>query len=177
MQFEPTTIEGLIAVRLQRHEDERGSFARLFCTHEFAAKGLVTAFVQESLSVTRLAGTIRGMHYQRPPQAEVKFVRCVRGAVYDVVADLRPESSSYLRWQGFHLSAENDLALYIPKGCAHGFQSLKDNSEILYHMDTPYNPFASDGFRYDDPTIEISWPRPIRMIAEKDLAWPALSSR
>ena len=108
MIFEQTEIDGLVAVRLQRHDDERGSFARLFSSNEFAAHGLPRTFVQQSLSVTRRAGTIRGMHFQRPPHAEVKFVRCVRGAIYDVVADLRPESPSHLRWQGFRRSRRSD---------------------------------------------------------------------
>ena len=172
MLFETTEIHGLIAVWLQRHEDERGSFARLFCREEFAARGLVTDFVQESLSVTRRAGTVRGMHFQTGAHAEVKFVRCVRGAVFDVVADMRPDSPTYRRWQGFHLSADEDLALYIPKGCAHGFQSLENDSEVLYQMDTPYAPQAAGGFRYDDPVYGIAWPRPVTMVAERDLAWP-----
>jgi dTDP-4-dehydrorhamnose 3,5-epimerase len=174
MKFETTTIPGLFAVKLERHVDARGSFARLFCRDDFAASGLETAFVQESLSVTRQAGTIRGMHFQTEPHQEVKFVRCVRGAIYDVVADLRPESLGLHRWQAFELSPESDIALYIPKGCAHGFQTLMDDSEVLYQMSTPYAPAAADGFRYDDCMIGITWPRPLAMIAEKDLAWPPL---
>lgn len=176
MLFEPTTIHGVFAVRLKRQKDERGSFARLFCSQEFAEHGLAAAFVQESLSVTRRAGTIRGMHFQPAPHAEVKFVRCVRGAVFDVVADLRPDSPTYRRWEGFHLSARGDLALYIPKGCAHGFQSLEDDSELLYHMDTPFAAHAAAGFRYDDPAYGIVWPRPVTIIAAKDLAWPPLAN-
>jgi dTDP-4-dehydrorhamnose 3,5-epimerase len=175
MRFETTTITGLVAIRLERHVDDRGSFARLFCRDDFAAAGLESEFVQESLSVTLRAGTVRGMHYQRTPHEEVKFVRCVRGAIYDVVADLRPDSPSFHHWQAFELSPESDIALYIPKGCAHGFQTLADDVEVLYQMSTPYVPAAADGFRYDDGTIGIEWPRPVGMIAEKDLSWPPLA--
>jgi len=176
MIFEQTNIGGLVALHLQRDNDERGSFARLFSSNEFAAHGLPRAFVQQSLSVTRRAGTIRGMHFQRPPHAEVKFVRCVRGAIYDVVADLRPESPSHLRWQGFRLEAQGDLALVIPAGCAHGFQSLQDDSEVLYQMDVPYDPAAAAGVRFDDAALGISWPLPVSVIADRDLAWPTLAS-
>jgi dTDP-4-dehydrorhamnose 3,5-epimerase len=174
MRFETTTIPGLFAIRLDRHIDARGSFARLFCKQEFAAAGLETVFVQESLSVSRVGGTLRGMHFQRTPDEEVKFVRCIRGAIYDVVADLRPDSPTYRRWQAFELSADGDLAVYIPKGCAHGFQTLVDDVEILYQMTTPYVPAAADGFRFDDNAIGITWPLPVTVIAEKDLSWPAI---
>ncbi|MBV9377915.1 MAG: dTDP-4-dehydrorhamnose 3,5-epimerase family protein, partial [Alphaproteobacteria bacterium] len=112
----------------------------------------------------------------RPPHAEVKFVRCVHGAIYDVVADLRPESPSHLRWQGFRLEAQGDLALVIPAGCAHGFQSLQDDSEVLYQMDVPYDPAAAAGVRFDDAALGISWPLPVSVIADRDLAWPTLAS-
>jgi dTDP-4-dehydrorhamnose 3,5-epimerase len=174
MRFEPTEIAGLFAVRLTRFADTRGTFARLFCRDTFAAHGLVHSFVQASLSVTHHAGTLRGMHYQRAPHAEVKLVRCVRGTIFDVVADLRPDSPTYLRWQGFELSPESDLALYIPEGCAHGFQTLVDNCEVLYQMSRPYAPSFADGARYDDPALGIAWPRPVTVIAEKDLAWPPI---
>lgn len=177
MLFEPTNIAGLVAIRLERHVDERGSFARLFCRDEFAAQGLTSSFVQASLSVTERAGTLRGMHFQRAPYAEVKFVRCIRGAIHDVVADLRPDSPSYLHWQAFDLSAHGDLSLYIPAGCAHGFQTLQDDCEVLYQMDVPYQPGFADGFRFDDPALGIDWPLPITVIAEKDLEWPPLASR
>jgi dTDP-4-dehydrorhamnose 3,5-epimerase len=175
MRFEATTIPGLLGIRLDRHVDVRGSFARLFCREEFSAHGLESGFVQESLSVTLRAGTLRGMHYQHTPHEEVKFVRCVRGAIYDVVADLRPESPTFHQWQAFELSQEGDLAIYIPKGCAHGFQTLVDDVEVLYQMSTPYVPSAAEGFRYDDSAIGISWLRPIEMIADKDLSWPPLA--
>jgi dTDP-4-dehydrorhamnose 3,5-epimerase len=177
MTFEPTTITDLWAIRLERQTDERGSFARLFDRAAFAAHGLATAFVQESVSVTRAAGTLRGLHFQRTPHGEAKFIRCVRGAIQDVIADLRPASPSFLRWQAFRLSPDDDLCLYVPPGCAHGFQTLADDSEVLYHMDAPYRAEAADGVRFDDPALGIAWPLPVSVIAAKDLAWPSLTSR
>jgi dTDP-4-dehydrorhamnose 3,5-epimerase len=176
MRFDATEIAGLLAVRLERHEDARGSFARTFCRQEFAAHGLVVDFVQASRSVTRLAYTLRGMHFQRPPYAEAKLVRCVRGAIYDVVADLRPHSASYMRWQAFTLEPFGDLSLYIPAGCAHGFQTLVDDTEVLYQMSTEYAPAYADGFRFDDPAFEIAWPRQVASISDKDLTWPRLNA-
>jgi dTDP-4-dehydrorhamnose 3,5-epimerase len=127
--------------------------------------------------VTRLAGAVRGMHFQRPPHAEVKLVRCVRGAIMDVVADLRPTSSSYLRWQAFRLAPEDDVALCIPQGCAHGFQTLQDDCEVLYQMSTPYAASHADGVRYDDPALTIVWPLPVTQINDKDRNWPLLAER
>lgn len=177
MIFEATDIAGAWAVRLERQQDERGSFARLFDREAFAARGLAQDFVQQSLSVSRRAGTLRGMHFQRAPHAETKFVRCVRGAIYDVIADLRRDSPSYGRWQAFRLAAEDDLSLYIPAGCAHGFQTLGDDAEILYQMDAPYVPAAADGFHYVDPFFAIEWPREVAAISQKDRSWPRLSER
>ena len=174
MRFETTGIDGLIAVRLERLEDDRGSFARLFCREEFAAAGLKTEFVQQSLSVTRKAGTLRGMHFQRSPHGETKFVLCVHGAIYDVVADLRPNSPSYLHWQSFRLDAHGEASLYIPAGCAHGFQTLQDDCEVLYQMDVPYRPDFADGCRFDDEALGIKWPLPVTVVAKKDLEWPPL---
>lgn len=177
MKFETTAIPGLTVVRLQRHADARGSFARLFCREEFAAAGLFADIAQASLSVTARAGTLRGMHFQRPPHAEVKYVRCVRGAIHDVVADLRPDSPAYLRWQAFRLEPASDLALCIPQGCAHGFQTLEDDCEVLYQMSTAYAASHADGVRFDDPLLGIVWPREISLINEKDLCWPKLGER
>jgi len=174
MRFEATEIAGLRALRLARFEDARGSFTRLYCRDTFAAEGLADTFVQASLSVTRRALTLRGMHFQRPPHEEVKLVRCVRGRIFDVVADLRRDSPSYLRWQGFELSPESDVALYIPEGCAHGFLTLVDDCEVLYQMSTNYAAEASGGVRFDDPALGIAWPQGPVMVAEKDLRWPAI---
>jgi dTDP-4-dehydrorhamnose 3,5-epimerase len=176
MLFEPTAIDGLWAVRLERFIDERGSFARLFWSEQFAARGLPDRFVQCSLSVTRSAATVRGMHFQRPPHGEVKLVRCVRGAIHDVIVDLRPGSSSYRRWQAFTLAHDNDLALCIPAGCAHGFQTLRDDCEVLYQMDVAYAPGHADGVRFDDPALAIDWPLPVGVVNAKDRTWPLLTA-
>ena len=176
MRFEPTQITGLIAIIREPAVDERGSFARLFCHDQFAAHGLQTRFVQQSISLTTRAGTLRGMHFQHDPHAETKFVACIRGAVYDVVADLRPASPSYRKWQAFRLAADENTSLLIPPGCAHGFQTLCDECAMLYQMDTSYHPDAAAGFRFNDPAFAISWPMPVRLIAPKDLAWPLLES-
>lgn len=177
MRFEPTEIDELSIIVPERHSDERGSFARVFCRDEFKLHGLVTEYVQASVSVTLCAGTLRGMHFQRPPHAETKLVRCVRGEVYDVVADLRPHSPSFGRWQAFHLNERDGLTLYIPDGCAHGFQTLRDECEILYQMSVAYAPQCADGFRFDDPTFQIEWPLPVGVIAPKDLEWSPISER
>jgi dTDP-4-dehydrorhamnose 3,5-epimerase len=177
MRFDATEIAGAFAVRLDWNVDARGAFARLFADDAFAAQGLADRFVQASLSVTRAAGTLRGLHFQRPPHAEVKLVRCVRGVIFDVIVDLRPESPSYLRWQGFELAQQGDLALYIPEGCAHGFQTLCDDCEVLYQMSARYAPNHADGVRYDDPALGVRWPRPISVISERDRAWPAWATR
>ena len=175
MQFNSTTISGLWEIVLERHCDERGSFARSFCRDEFAARGLVSEFVQSSTSVTKRAGTIRGMHFQRAPFAEVKLVRCVRGLIYDVVADLRPESASYMQWQAFELGQETDTSMYIPSGCAHGFQTLTSDAEVTYSMSVPFTPGNGDGFRPDDPAFAIKWPLQATLISPKDGSWPKLA--
>ena len=171
MIFQSTRIEGLWAIVIERHRDERGSFGRTFCEKEFTDRGLNGCFVQSSTSVTRRAGTLRGMHYQRPPYEEVKLVRCVRGTIFDVVADVRPDSPSFGAWQGFRLGQDEDLSLYIPTGCAHGFLTLTDDVEVTYSMSTPFAPGFADGFRYDDPVFAIEWPAAPGLVAEKDLAW------
>ena len=173
MIFRETTLAGVHTVLVERRADPRGSFGRVFCRDEFAAQGLPAEFVQASASVSVHAGTVRGMHYQHPPHAEAKLVRCVRGAIHDVVADVRPDSPSFMRWEAFALREGGDAMLYIPPGCAHGFQTLADETEVLYQMSTPFAPEAAAGFRFDDPAFGIAWPAPVAVIAEKDLAWPA----
>jgi dTDP-4-dehydrorhamnose 3,5-epimerase len=175
MTFEPTEIAGLWAVRLDRVADERGSFARLFDAAEYAAHGLPQAFAQCSLSVTRYAGTVRGLHLQRAPHAEVKLVRCVRGAIFDVVVDLRAGSPSFRRWLWFALNPGSDTALCIPAGCAHGFQTLRDDCEVLYQISKPYAAEFADGVRFDDPTLAIIWPREVTLVSERDRRWKLLS--
>ena len=177
MIFRETKLAGVHLVLIERHADARGSFGRTFCRDEFAARGLPAEFVQASASITVRAGTVRGMHYQRSPHAEAKLVRCVRGAIHDVVADLRPESPSFMQWEAFDLREGGDAMLYIPPGCAHGFQTLAAETEVLYQMSTRFAPEAAAGFRYDDPAFGITWPAPVAVIAEKDLAWPPWGGR
>jgi dTDP-4-dehydrorhamnose 3,5-epimerase len=172
MIFAPTTLPGVVAITLERRGDERGAFARTFCEREFAAAGLPTRFVQQSCSVSACAGTLRGMHWQAPPHAEGKLVRCARGAIHDVVADIRPESPAFRRWEAFRLHAHGDLMLYIPPGLAHGFQALEDDTEVLYAMTAEYAPDAARGFRPDDAAFGIAWPRAATAVSERDLAWP-----
>jgi dTDP-4-dehydrorhamnose 3,5-epimerase len=176
MEFTETTIAGVFLVELVRIEDERGFFARSFCVDEFEEHGLDPAVVQCNISFNRRAGTIRGMHYQAPPASESKLVRCTRGAIYDVVVDLRPESATYLKHAAAELTAENGTALYIPSDVlAHGFQTLVDDTEVVYQMGERYTPGTDRGVRYDDPALAIAWPLPVTSIAEKDLAWPLLT--
>lgn len=172
MIFREASLSGVHTILIERHTDLRGSFGRIFDREAFAARGLAAEFVQASASITRRAGTLRGMHFQRKPHAEAKLVCCVRGAVHDVVADLRPESPSYMRWEAFTLREGGEMTLYIPPGCAHGFQTLADDTEVLYQMSVPYAAEAAAGFRFDDPAFNIPWPKPATVIAEKDLSWP-----
>jgi dTDP-4-dehydrorhamnose 3,5-epimerase len=173
MIFSATPLAGAWLIDLEPRRDERGFFARTWCRQELAAQGLDPEIAQESLSFNRRRGTLRGLHLQRPPHDENKIVRCTRGAIWDAIVDLRPHSPTYLRWHGFELSARNRRALYIPKGFAHGFQSLTDNAEIAYRISAFYAPAAADGYRFDDPVFAIQWPLPVTVIAERDLGWPA----
>ena len=172
MIFTPTRLQGAVLVDIERREDERGFFARTWCAREFAEHGLSTELAQCSLSYSARSGTLRGMHFQRPPHEEEKLVRCVCGAIWDVVIDLRPASPTYRQWQGFELSAANRRALYIPKGFAHGFQTLADDTEVAYQISAFYAPAAADGVRYDDPAFAIAWPHPMTALSPRDRAWP-----
>ncbi|HYE96016.1 MAG TPA: dTDP-4-dehydrorhamnose 3,5-epimerase [Rubricoccaceae bacterium] len=176
MHFEPTEIPGVVVVRPARHADERGFFARAWDGDAFAAHGLNPAVAQCSLSFNEKAGTLRGMHYQEAPHAEAKLVRCIRGAIYDVALDLRPDSPTFTRWVGVELSAENSLGLYIPEGCAHGFLTLEDASEVFYMISVPHAPEAARGVRWDDPAFGIRWPAPVRVIKERDATYPDFPS-
>ncbi len=169
--FEETGIEGAFLIRPERIEDERGYFARTWCRAEFSARHLETRLLQCSTSFNKAKGTLRGMHYQAAPYGEVKLVRCTRGAIYDVILDLRRESSSFGRWQAFELSAENGLMLYIPQQVAHGFQTLEDSSEVFYQISEIHVPSAARGVRYNDPAFEISWPQPVTSISERDSSY------
>ena len=175
MIFTATQLDGAWLIGLEPREDERGFFARIWCRQELGAQGLDTDIAQENLSFNRHRGTVRGLHFQRPPHEETKIVRCTRGGIFDVIVDLRPRSPSYLRWQGFELMAENRKALYVPKGFAHGFQTLADNAEIVYQISEFYVPDSASGYRYDDASFGIAWPLPVTVISERDLGWPAFT--
>ena len=172
MIFTPARLSGVYVVAMERHGDERGWFARSWCAREFAEHGLEAGLSQTSLSHNRRRGTVRGMHYQRPPHQEAKLVRCIRGAISDVALDLREDSSTCGEWQAFELSAANGRGLYLPKGFAHGFQTLEPESEVLYQISGFYVPEAAAGVRWDDPAFAISWPLPVASISPRDAAWP-----
>jgi dTDP-4-dehydrorhamnose 3,5-epimerase len=169
LNFEQLRLAGAYVIRPNLVEDERGAFARRFCADEFRAHGLESDFVQRSISLNTRAGTLRGLHYQALPHLETKIVRCTRGVIFDVMVDLRAGSPTYGQWHGEELTADNRLMLYIPKGFAHGFQSLADNSEVDYEITPAYVPGASAGFRFDDPLLAITWPIPDMIISERDL--------
>jgi dTDP-4-dehydrorhamnose 3,5-epimerase len=171
MLFTPLPLSGASLVAPERHRDSRGWFARTFCQDEFAAHGLASSFVQCSASFNARRGTLRGMHFQRPPHEEIKLVRCTRGAVLDVLLDLRPESVSFCRWHAIELTADNGLAVYIPAGMAHGFQTLADDSEVFYQMAEFYHPEAAAGVRWDDPAFGIDWPIRPPILSERDAAY------
>lgn len=174
MKFLPTPLAGAFVVELVRMEDERGFFARSFCRDEFSALGLNPTITQCNVSWNRRAGTLRGLHYQERPHEEAKLVRCTRGAVWDVVVDLRDGSPTRLRWHAVELSASNRLALYVPEGFAHGFQTLQDDTEVLYQMSESYRPDLARGVRWDDPTLGITWPVSDPVISERDRTYPLL---
>lgn len=172
MKFEPLSLSGAYLVHLGMFEDERGYFARSWCTNEFRDAGLDATLVQCSFSFNRQKGTLRGMHYQIPPFAETKLVRCTRGGLFDVIIDVRPDSPSFLKWVGAELTPDNGRMLYIPKGCAHGFMTLSDNTEISYQMSEFYSPVHARGCRWDDPLFGIAWPGSVNVISQKDLHQP-----
>lgn len=171
MIFIETELKGAHIIELERREDNRGFFARTWCQQEFAAHGLVARIVQVNLSYNHTRGTLRGMHFQTAPYAETKLVRAVRGAIYDVIIDLRPDSPTYKRWIGVELTADNHRALYVPEGFAHGFQTLEDHTDVLYEMSAFYTPLAASGLRYNDPAFDITWPLPVSIISERDTSW------
>jgi dTDP-4-dehydrorhamnose 3,5-epimerase len=172
LRFSELSLRGAYLVEIEPRADERGFFARTFCEDEFAAVGLVNHFPQASVSYNARRGTVRGMHFQAEPYEETKLVRCLAGNVYDVIVDLRPTSLTYRRSVGIELSAKSRSALYIPKGFAHGFQSLMDDSELLYMIDVSYVAGAARGVRWNDPSIGVEWPEPINAISDRDNAFP-----
>ena len=172
MIFHPTRLERVLEVEADAAVDERGWFARTWCQKEFAAAGLNSALAQCSISYNRAKGTLRGMHYQADPHSEAKLVRCTRGAIYDVALDLRPGSATFGQWAAAVLSAGNHRALYVPEGCAHGFLTLEDDSEVFYQISEFYHPDLSRGVRWNDPAFGIAWPGAITAISERDRSYP-----
>ncbi|WP_022835597.1 dTDP-4-dehydrorhamnose 3,5-epimerase family protein [Salisaeta longa] len=174
MIFTPLAIAGAYRVDLATHGDDRGFFARIWCEDEARAHGCTPHMVQANASYTAAAGTVRGLHYQRAPHAEAKLVRCTAGALYDVIVDVRPESPTYLQHLGLELTAANRTMLYLPEGCAHGYQTLAPDTEAFYFVSAPYAPAAEAGLRYDDPALAIDWPHAVTNVSAKDRAWPLL---
>lgn len=174
MRFAESPIAGAWTVEPAPHADERGRFFRAWCAEEFAAQGIAFTPLQANLGSSRRAGTLRGMHYQVAPHEEAKLVRCTQGALFDVLVDVRPASPTYGKWFGAELTAENGRMLYVPAGCAHGYQTLVDDAEIYYLTSALYAPQAVRGLRYDDPTVAIRWPRPAVAVSEQDQHWPFL---
>jgi len=172
MLFRETPVAGARLIDLEKRGDARGFFARVFCRKEMSDQGLVADILQINTSLSAQKGTLRGMHYQLAPSAEVKIVRCIRGALFDVVLDLRPDSPTFGKWFGAELSAENRTMMYVPKGCAHGFLTLEDDTEAFYLVDSAYAPDLERGVRFDDPRFGIVWPAEPVEVSEKDRNWP-----
>lgn len=172
MKFAPTKIPGAYLIEIEPHADERGFFARSFCANEFQQYGLDVSFVQCNVSFTTQRGTIRGMHYQVAPDTETKLVRCTRGAIYDVILDLRPESPTFKQWVAEELTADNHRMFYIPPGCAHGLQTLVDDTEVFYQMAGVYNADSARGVRWNDPAFEIEIPLAVSVINDRDRDYP-----
>lgn len=175
MLFTQTGIDGAYLIEPERRVDERGFFARMFCENELAERGLAVRISQVNTGFSPRAGTLRGLHFQLAPHAEVKIARCLRGSVFDVAVDLRPGSPTYRRWAGHLLSAENGKLLYVPEGCAHGYLTLAPDTELMYFTSAPYAPSGARGVRYDDPAFSIEWPAKVEVISKADLSWPAFT--
>ena len=176
MNFTPTPLAGAVLVGLDRLQDERGFFARSFCSKEFMAVGLNPNVIQCNVSRNRFAGTLRGLHFQVAPFEEAKLVRVTKGAIFDVIVDLRKQSPTFTKWYGVELSEENHTALYVPEGFAHGFLTLTDDTEIFYQMSNYYSAQHARGFRYDDPAFAITWPGAAKVISPKDQEYPDFSA-
>jgi dTDP-4-dehydrorhamnose 3,5-epimerase len=175
MIFTETKLKGAFVIDLEPRGDDRGFFARAFCRREFEAHGLKPAIAQANISFNRRKGTVRGLHFQYPPAAETKYVRCSRGAIVDVIVDLRPESPSYLHHVAVELTADNRRGLFVPERFAHGYQVLEDNTETTYQVGEFYTPSAESGLRYSDPRLAIDWPLPATDMSDKDQRWPLLA--
>ncbi|HET8984335.1 MAG TPA: dTDP-4-dehydrorhamnose 3,5-epimerase [Trueperaceae bacterium] len=176
MIFRETPLHGAFVVELEERSDERGFFARTFCAREFAEHGLKPTVAQANVSFNHVQGTLRGMHYQVPPAAETKLIRCTRGAIFDAIIDLRPDSPSYLEHFGVELTEHNRLALYVPEMFAHGYLTLTPGAEVVYQVGEFYTPGYERGIRYDDPAFAIDWPAAIELMSPKDESWPAFDA-
>jgi len=174
MIFTETELPGAFILDLERRGDERGFFARMFCQREFAAHGLKPVIAQANIASSARKGTLRGMHFQFPPAAETKLVRCSRGAILDIIVDLRPESPTYLRHVAVELNEDNHRALYVPERFAHGYQCLAERTETTYHVGEFYTPAMEGGLKYDDPRLGLSWPLPVTSLSPKDAQWKLL---
>jgi dTDP-4-dehydrorhamnose 3,5-epimerase len=172
MKFQPTKIAGVFEIHVEPMRDERGFFARTLCRQEFEEHGLDAAMVQCNISFNTRKGTLRGMHFQAAPFAEAKLVRCTRGAICDVILDLHPQSPTFKRWVAVTLTEENRSMVYVPKGCAHGFLTLEDETEVFYQMSEVYNAESARGVRWDDPAFGIHWPGKVEVISERDRTYP-----
>jgi dTDP-4-dehydrorhamnose 3,5-epimerase len=175
--FEPLELAGAFVLEAEKKSDERGFFARTFCAKELAAHGLDSRAVQMNVSFNHRRGTVRGMHFQRAPMAEPKVVRCTRGALYDVLVDLRPGSPTYLRWAGVEVTEENHRGVFIPAGFAHGFQTREDRTEVLYVMGEYFAPECADGLPFDDAALGIVWPEPVTVISNRDRTFATVKAR
>ncbi|HZR63542.1 MAG TPA: dTDP-4-dehydrorhamnose 3,5-epimerase [Terriglobales bacterium] len=172
MKFQETKLPGVYEIEIERFSDERGFFARSWCQKEFESKGLNPSLVQCSISFNARKGTLRGLHYQAAPYREAKVVRCSRGSLYDVAVDLRPDSPTFTQWVGVVLTPARGNMLYVPEGCAHGFLTLEDETEVFYQMSEFYHPEAAGGVRWDDPAFQVAWPAPVAVISERDRMYP-----
>lgn len=177
MIFTPTILAGSYVIEPEQRHDERGWFMRTFCQDEFEKSGLNGVWVQLNHSFTTRKGTVRGMHFQQQPDVETKLVRCIQGRIWDVIVDLREQSSTYLQWFGVELNTENRLMIYVPEGFAHGFQALTDNVELIYHHSSPYSPENERGVKYNDPSLNIEWPLPVEMISIRDNSFPLINDK
>ena len=177
MIFTEMKLKGAFIIDIERREDSRGFFARAFCQHEFADHGLKPVIAQANIAFNKTKGTLRGMHFQYPPAAETKLVRCTRGAILDVIVDMRPDSPTYLDHIAVELSADNYRALYVPERFAHGYQTLRDNTATSYLVGEFYSPQVESGLHWDDPQLGLKWPLPVTVISDNDQKWPRLEER